>query len=102
MRRRRQQALAADLFGVLPISCARVHNSHRKTPVGAEAIQSDYIALYKRAFAEYRSQALWNMRAFDEPSPEDALVVARALRKEGDLPARSLAEQIERACHAAK
>jgi hypothetical protein len=37
----------------------------------------------------------------ENPAPEDALVVARALRIEGDLNARHLAEQIEQACRAA-
>jgi hypothetical protein len=69
--------------------------------MGSEAVQFDYVSLYKRAFAEYRAQALWNMRAFDEPTLDDALAVTRALRIEGDLPARSLAEQIEQACRAA-
>jgi hypothetical protein len=41
------------------------------------------------------------MRRLEEPTPADALAVARALRVEGDLPARRLAEQIELACHAA-
>jgi hypothetical protein len=41
------------------------------------------------------------MRRFDEPTEADALAVARALRIEGDLAARRLAEQIEQACHAA-
>ena len=35
------------------------------------------------------------------PTPEDALVVARALRIEGNRDARVLAEQIEQACRAA-
>jgi hypothetical protein len=61
----------------------------------------DLATLYRRAFAEYGAQALWNKRRLDEPTPEDALVVARALRIEGDREARKLAEQIERACHAA-
>ena len=37
----------------------------------------------------------------EEPTQEDALVVARALRIEGDREARKLAEQIENACRAA-
>jgi len=37
----------------------------------------------------------------DAPQPEDALVIARALRIEGNLDARRLAEQIEQACRAA-
>lgn len=64
-------------------------------------VQDDYVALYKRAFAQYRAAALWNMRSFEEPTRGDALVVARALREHGDLSARRLAEQIERASHAA-
>ena len=70
--------------------------------MGADALQAGYVSLYKRAFAEYRVHALWNMRSFDEPTPGDALAVARALRIEGDLPARRLAEQIEQAVHAAQ
>ncbi|MGA3080601.1 MAG: hypothetical protein ABSD44_04375 [Terracidiphilus sp.] len=69
--------------------------------MSANPSQPEYIALYERAFAEFRAQALWNFRCFDSPSPEDALIVARALRIEGDLVARRLAEQIEQACHAA-
>jgi hypothetical protein len=69
--------------------------------MSAETVQPDYVSLYRRAFAEYGTHALWNFRAFEVPSPEDALIVARSLRIEGDLAARRLAEQIEQACHAA-
>jgi hypothetical protein len=62
---------------------------------------ADFAILYRRAFAEYGTLALWNVRSFEEPTPEDALVVARALRMEGNLQARRLAEQIEQACRAA-
>jgi hypothetical protein len=61
---------------------------------------SDYVTLYRRAFAEYGPLALWNIRSFENPAPGDALVVARALRNEGNLQARQLAEDIERACRA--
>jgi hypothetical protein len=61
----------------------------------------EIVTLYRRAFAEYGTQALWNMRAFEMPTAEDALVVARALRVQGDMGARFLAEDIERVCHAA-
>jgi hypothetical protein len=61
---------------------------------------ADFASLYRRAFAEYGTRALWNKRRFEEPTPEDALVVARALRIEGDRDARHLAEQIELACRA--
>jgi hypothetical protein len=59
------------------------------------------VNLYRRAFMVYGTQALWNKRLLEKPTPEDALVVARALRIEGDRDARHLAEQIERACRAA-
>ena len=62
---------------------------------------ASWLSLYRRAFAEYGTRALWNKRLPDAPTPEDALVVARALRIEGDREARRLAEQIEPACHAA-
>lgn len=60
----------------------------------------DYVTLYRRAFAEYGALALWNIRSFEKPAPEDALVVARALRNERNLQARQLAEDIEQDCHA--
>jgi hypothetical protein len=60
----------------------------------------DLATLYHRAFAEYRSRALWSRRELEMPTPADALVVARALRVEGNREARRLAEQIERACRA--
>jgi hypothetical protein len=61
----------------------------------------DFVSLYPRAFAVYGTRALWNKRMLAEPSSEDVLVIARALRIEGDREARKLAEQIESACHAA-
>jgi hypothetical protein len=61
----------------------------------------DLASLYHRAFAEYGARALWNRRELEAPTPEDALVVARALRTEGNREARRLAEQIVRACRGA-
>ena len=61
----------------------------------------DFANLYRRAFAEYGTHVLWNKRALEAPTPEDALVIARALRIEGNREARYLAERIERACRAA-
>jgi hypothetical protein len=57
--------------------------------------------LCRRAFTDYGTQALWNKRPIDQPTAADALVIARALRIEGDLNARRLAEEIEQACRAA-
>jgi len=61
----------------------------------------DFASLYRRAFTEYGSRALWNKRELEAPTPADALVVARALRVEGNRESRRLAEEIERACRAA-
>jgi hypothetical protein len=61
----------------------------------------DFASLYRRAFQEHLARALWSTRLLDDPTPEDALVVSRALRIEGNREARVLAEQIEQACRAA-
>ena len=68
---------------------------------GAYLTPEDNRSLYPRAFAEFRAGALWNKRELPAPTPDDALVVARALRIEGNRKARLLAERIERACRAA-
>jgi len=65
------------------------------------AMSLEILGLYRRAFIEYGTHALWNKRFLDAPTRGDALVVARALRIEGDREARRLAEQIEQACRAA-
>jgi hypothetical protein len=65
------------------------------------APSEDFAALYHRAFADYKLRALWNVRELEHPTPEQASLIARKLRVEGDLNARRLAEQIERACRAA-
>ena len=70
--------------------------------MSTEPTQSEDVAgLYHRAFAEYGARALWNRRELEAPTPADALVIARALRTEGNREARQLAEQIEKACGAA-
>jgi hypothetical protein len=51
--------------------------------------------LYNRAFAEFGTSALWNLRQLKDPTPRDALAAARQLRVEGDLDARRLAERLE-------
>jgi hypothetical protein len=61
----------------------------------------NYRVLYARAFAEFGAMALWNLRPLADPTPAHAMVIARALRREGNLAARVLAEQIEAACRAA-
>jgi hypothetical protein len=67
---------------------------------GETTQSADFAALYHEAFERFGAQALWNKRRLQAPEPEDALVIARALRIEGDLHARRLAERIEKACRA--
>ena len=50
--------------------------------------QPEFAHLYRRAFKEYATRALWNKRVTEEPTQEDALVVARALRVGGNRAAR--------------
>jgi len=61
----------------------------------------DFVSLYRRAFKEYGVSALWSSRPVSNPTFEDALAITRSLRVEGDMNARHLAEQIEKACRAA-
>ena len=61
----------------------------------------DVARLYRRAFREFGAQALWSRRASATPTVAQAVVVAEGLRREGDLRARALAIEIERACRAA-
>ena len=61
----------------------------------------DFASLYRCAFKEYGASALWSSRPMPNPTPEDALAITWSLRVEGDMNARRLAEQIEKACRAA-
>ncbi len=68
-------------------------------PMSKESHQEqDVVALYHRAFEEFGARALWNVRRLEHPTRADALAITRSLRIEGNLAARRLAEQIERAC----
>jgi hypothetical protein len=60
----------------------------------------DLASLYRRAFAEYGTRALWNMRSVCHPTPADALAITKALRIHGRMEGRRLAERIEALCRA--
>jgi hypothetical protein len=62
---------------------------------------SDVVRLYRQAFSEYGTRALWNWRQIEQPTITQALAIADSLRTEGNLTARSLAVAIEQACRAA-
>jgi hypothetical protein len=62
---------------------------------------ADFVSLCHRAFAEFGVSTFWSSKPLPDPTPADALAITHSLRVEGDLNARRLAEQIERACRAA-
>jgi len=80
---------------------ARVTYAERSSMDGSHTTRQDFASLYHRAFAEFGVIALWNLRELSDPAPQDALAITRSLRVEGDLRARRLAEELERACRAA-
>jgi hypothetical protein len=62
----------------------------------------DVVRLYRQAFVDFGTRALWNWRRdIEQPSITQVLAIAESLRTEGDLKARALASQIEQACRAA-
>jgi hypothetical protein len=74
--------------------------STTKNAAASELAPPELLELYRRAFAEYRAQALWNLRTFDHPTVAQVLAITRQLRTEGDMRARKLAEDIERVGYA--
>jgi hypothetical protein len=60
----------------------------------------DFVSLYRRAFSEFGTEALWNMRPVKEPTAADALAITKALRTHGRMEGRRLAERIEELCRA--
>ena len=58
--------------------------------------------LYRQAFAEYGTVALWNMRPVEHPTPGAALAITSALRTHGSMDGRRLAEHLEQLCRAAQ
>ena len=60
----------------------------------------DVVGLYRRAFEAFGSRALWNIKKFDKPTMPQVLAITRQLRTEGNMSARRLAEQIEKAARA--
>ena len=62
----------------------------------------DLAGLYRRAFVEYGTRALWSVRPVEHPTPADALAITRALRTYGRMDGRRLAERIEELCRATR
>ncbi|HWF08979.1 MAG TPA: hypothetical protein VG297_10980 [Bryobacteraceae bacterium] len=53
---------------------------------------AEFVHLYRQAFLEYETHALRNKRPLDDPTPEDALMVARAWRNGSSRPAVPLSK----------
>ena len=62
---------------------------------------ADIVRLYRQAFQEFGTLALWSRRPSEHPTIAQALVVADSLRREGTMRTRPLAARIEEACRAA-
>jgi hypothetical protein len=60
------------------------------------------VSLYRRAFREFGTIALWNMRPVEKPTAADALAITKALRTHGTMRGRRLAERIEEICRASR
>jgi hypothetical protein len=69
--------------------------------MAGELIQPDFVSLYRRAFEQIGVSASGSSRPVPDLTPADAPAIAHSLRVEGNLQARRLAEQIERASLAA-
>lgn len=75
---------------------------HELKELGAQVPAPEHIAsLYRQAYDEFGTLALWNRKRSDHPSIAQALIVAQALSREGTMAARPLAVTIEQACRAA-
>ncbi|HEU0215330.1 MAG TPA: hypothetical protein VFQ90_01615 [Stellaceae bacterium] len=64
----------------------------------AEEVQD----LYRRAFRDFGTIALWSLRAVEKPTAADALAITKALRTHGRMDGRRLAERIETLCRVAR
>jgi hypothetical protein len=58
-------------------------------------------ALYREAFERYGAKFLWNRKPSAEPTVAQAMIVAAALRREGNMESLTLVARIEEACRAA-
>jgi hypothetical protein len=61
---------------------------------------AEIATLYRQAFRDFGSVALWSMRPVKEPTRADALAITPALRTHGRMDGRRLAERIEAICRA--
>jgi hypothetical protein len=70
--------------------------------LGAGRPAPDPVArLYRRAFDDFGTRALWSRRPTETPTIAQALAIAESLRREGDTRSRGHAAEIQQASRAA-
>ncbi|KJR40322.1 hypothetical protein MCHI_003747 [Candidatus Magnetoovum chiemensis] len=70
--------------------------------LGAGVLAPDgVVLLYRQAFRDFGAQSLWSRKPSERPTIAQALVIADALRREGNMKTRQLAAKIEDECRAA-
>jgi hypothetical protein len=62
---------------------------------------SEIASLYHEAFDRYELQCFWSTRRMAEPKFSDVIDAVGRLKRDGDMVARRLAVQIEKAAYAA-
>ena len=80
---------------VRPVGSSQSHPTGISGCLETVGIWQTVARLYEQAFREFGSQALWSRRASAAPTIAQALVIADALRREGNLRSRALAVEIE-------
>src|SRR5437763_11194885 len=101
-RRSRTFIWSLELRSMLKIDMVESDDFQQLKELGAGRLAPEAVAcLYQQAFREFGTQALWSRRPSPKPTIAQALVVADALRREGNLRSRKLAVEIEQACRAA-
>lgn len=66
-----------------------------------DGVHQAWRVLYDEAFDRFGVVALWNCRRRSEPTREQALSIATALKRQGGMAAWNLAHRLEDACRAA-
>lgn len=70
--------------------------------LGAGVLAPEGVAsLYRQAFRDFGTRSLWSRKPSEHPTIAQALVIADALRREGNMNTLPLAARIEEACRAA-
>lgn len=75
--------------------------TRKMTAVMGRRVPSDIARLYHQAFDRYELQCFWSTKRMDEPKFSDVFDAVSRLKRNGDMIARRLAVEIEKAANAA-